>query len=524
MSDLPLTSYDEVSYPGYSHAQTHPDQLATKATLFGMTPAPAERCRVLELGCGSGVNLASMALGLPASEFTGIDLAGTAIAHGKEMAAAVGLKNLRLETRSVLDIDRSFGEFDYIIAHGLYSWVPEPVREWILAICHANLAPNGVAYVSYNANPGGHFKLMLREMMQYHTRGFADPKERVHQSIALIKFLAESETKAESYRRFLQEEIENLLQRDPNNIFHDELGEVNSACTFQEFCDHARQHNLQYLAEGDYVLMQDSGFAPSVREALGKLGRNRIAREQYLDFLSFRRFRQTLLCHSDHKLRFGMDPESLARFHVSFAAKPAAPEPLPDPNAPEKFIGDKDANVEVSNPLVKAALRILAEAWPRALPFADLISQARAELHLPAIAPGTDPDSLALFELFLQTYAPGLTTMHLHPLRFATRAGERPVASPLARWQARTHERLTNLCHTPVVLENPSGRHLLTLLDGTRDRACLVQEMHRFVESVRTDPSPDTNGKETPSASLEELGKNLNDTLDVLARCALLQS
>ena len=512
-----MTAYDQIQYPGYSHSQTHPDQLATKATLFGMTPAPAGRCRVLELGCGSGVNLASMALGLPESEFTGIDLAATAIAHGKEMAGAVGLKNLQLEVRSVMDIDVSFGEFDYIIAHGLYSWVPGPVREKVLAICQANLAPQGVAYVSYNANPGGHFKLMLREMMQYHTKGFADPKERVHQSIALVKFLAESQTKAEPYRRFLQEELENLLQRDPNNIFHDELGEVNSASTFQEFCDLARHHSLQYLAEGDYVLMQDSGFAPPVREALSQLGRNRIAREQYLDFLSFRRFRQTLLCRSDLKLRLGMNPESLARFHVSFAAKPESAAPLPDSNAAEKFVGDKNANVEVSNPLVKAALRILAEAWPQALPFTDLISNARTQLGLPTVDAAADADSLALFELFLQTYAPGLTTLHLHPPQFTPRASERPVASPLARWQAKTHERLTNLCHTLVVLEHPSGRHLLTLLDGTRDHATLAREMHGFAESARAE-----SDTKKPIPSLEELSKNLETTLDVLARCALL--
>jgi tRNA G46 methylase TrmB len=73
MADQTLTAYDEVLYPSYTHNQTHPDRLATIATLFGLTPAPVERCRVLELGCGNGSNLVPMAYGLPGSEFVGID-------------------------------------------------------------------------------------------------------------------------------------------------------------------------------------------------------------------------------------------------------------------------------------------------------------------------------------------------------------------------------------------------------------------------------------------------------------------
>src|SRR5262249_47365446 len=68
------TSYDEVTYSNTPFYHTHPDCLATLGTLFGMSPAPPDRCRVLELGCGRGGNLIPMALSLPASRFVGIDL------------------------------------------------------------------------------------------------------------------------------------------------------------------------------------------------------------------------------------------------------------------------------------------------------------------------------------------------------------------------------------------------------------------------------------------------------------------
>ena len=513
------TRYDEVAYPSYTHAQTHPEQLATKAVLFGMTPAPVGRCRVLELGCGDGTNLASMALGLPQSEFVGIDLAASAITQGQEMARGVGLKNLSLRAGSVMDIGPDFGQFDYIIAHGLYSWVPEPVREKILSICQANLAPQGVTYISYNAKPGGHLKQMFREMMLFHTKGFADPKERVHQSIALVKFLAESQTRVESYRRLLQDELEQLLLRNENNIFHDELGEINDSFFFHDFCEVARSHGLQYLAEGDYVQMRDHNYPEPVREALRQLGKNRVAREQYLDFLSGRRFRQTLLCRAEQPLRFGLTRQMVARFHVACMAQPVSSKPDLASDAPEKFSGEKDANIELNLPLAKAALVVLAGIWPRALPLPELISKARALIGRPATDELTDPESQALFEMFVEIYAPGLATLHISPPRFAQSVSERPLASPLARWLARTTSHLPNLCHAPVTMEHPSGRHLLTLLDGTRDRGALAREMRAFMETSQQH-SPSEPISAVPSES--ELDRNIANTLEIFARSALL--
>jgi len=516
------TAYDKVRYPSYAHAQTHPDQLATKAMLFGLTPKPVESCRVLELGCGDGTNLASMALGLPQSQFIGIDLATNAIAQGQRIVDAIGLKNLSLRAGSVMDIGPDLGQFDYIIAHGLYSWVPDEVREKILAVAKANLAPQGVAYISYNANPGGHFKRMIREMMLFHTRGFSDPQERVHQSIALVKFLAESQTKTEGYRQFLQDELEMLLRRDENNIFHDELGELNTPFLFHQFCEDARRHGLQYLAEGDYVQMRDHNFAPPVREALRQLGKNRVAREQYLDFVSFRRFRQTLLCHADLPLRFGMTPEMAGRLHVSCMARPVSANPDLRSDVAEKFVGDKNANMEVNLPLAKAALVELSEIWPRPMKFTELLARSRARIGDPAGNESVNDEALPLFELFLQIYAPGLATLHASPPVFASAAGERPIASPLARWQARTSDRITSFTHCPVVLENPTGQHLITLLDGTRDRPALLRETRAFLEANIARKKSDSADQSLPDDSA--LAANLNSTLQVFARCALLQA
>ena len=81
-------------YPGYPFAQTHPDRLATIATLLGLSPAPVTVCRVLELGCGDGGNLVPMAYGLPGSHFSGVDLSGAAVERAAAVAGVLGLGNL----------------------------------------------------------------------------------------------------------------------------------------------------------------------------------------------------------------------------------------------------------------------------------------------------------------------------------------------------------------------------------------------------------------------------------------------
>ena len=149
MSDAP-NPYDESPYASYPYPQSQPNRLATIATLFGMKPQSIHDCRVLELGCASGGNLIPLAVALPGSRFVGIDLSGRQVEQGQQVVSTLGLKNVELSCRSILDVTPELGQFDYIICHGVWSWVPADVREKILTICRDQLSPQGVAYVSYN--------------------------------------------------------------------------------------------------------------------------------------------------------------------------------------------------------------------------------------------------------------------------------------------------------------------------------------------------------------------------------------
>ncbi len=189
-------AYDEMPYESHPFAQSHPNRLYTIGTLFGMRPTPVQKCRVLELGCAAGGNLIPMADYLPESQFVGVDSSARQIQDGLDTVKQLGLPNVILKHASILDVDAAYGRFDYIICHGVFSWVPEKVRLKILEICGTQLTPNGIAYVSYNTYPGWHMRGMIRDMMRYHASRFNAPKDRIQQARALLRFLTQSVNRA----------------------------------------------------------------------------------------------------------------------------------------------------------------------------------------------------------------------------------------------------------------------------------------------------------------------------------------
>ncbi len=186
------TPYDEVTYPGWPFPQAQPERLATLARLFGMAPADPAGCRMLELGCGDGGNALAVACAWPGARVVGIDLAPSAIDRGRALAAEAGIANVDLRVGDIARLPADLGEFDYVVAHGVYSWVPEPVRAALLDACRRHLAPQGVAFVSYNVLPGGHLRRMLREMLLMHVEEIEDPGRRCVAAREFLSWIAEA--------------------------------------------------------------------------------------------------------------------------------------------------------------------------------------------------------------------------------------------------------------------------------------------------------------------------------------------
>jgi Predicted methyltransferase regulatory domain/Methyltransferase domain/PKMT, C-terminal winged helix domain len=455
-----------------------------------------ERCRVLELGCGDGGNLVPMALGLPNATFVGIDAAPGAIGRGTESIEALGLRNATLHAQAIEDFEPPAESFDYVIAHGVYSWVGPAVRDRLLAICRHALADQGVAYVSYNALPGGRVRQALRDMLRFHTDGVVEPSERVAQGRALLCFLLEGWPAEHDLAAVLRRQAEGVLDRGDASLLHDDLAEVNEPVYFHELVAHAERHRLQYLAEADFFEMQTGVLSDPVAETLRGV-EDPIRREQYLDFLKGRMFRQTLLCRAEHELDRTPRPEIVERLAVS---TPARPRGAPDAEGAVTFEGPTGSTLATDHPLVRAALERVADAWPAAVWARELIPT------------GSSPeDRAALCDALLRSYAANLVQLHAHPPALTTTPGETPEASPLARHQARAGDMVTNLRHVSVRIEDDLGRELVTLLDGTRDRAALAADLARFLR---------VRGKPLAEA---ELHAGLDRSLQGLATLALLR-
>jgi methyltransferase-like protein/cyclopropane fatty-acyl-phospholipid synthase-like methyltransferase len=484
MADPLLTSYEEVPYESKPIPGSHPDGLATMAILHGLQPPALERCRVLELGCAAGGNLLPMALALPEARFVGIDLSPRQIADGQAMIDTLGVKNLTLKSLSILDIGNDFGTFDYILCHGVYSWVPRDVQDKILAVCKRNLAPNGVAYVSYNTYPGWHLRGMVRDMLVYHARQFDDPATRVQQARAFLDFLVQALAGSNTtYGKLIQEEADYLRPQTDSYFFHEQLEAVNDPVYFHQFAGRAAAHGLQYLSEARWSTF-DANLPAELDEALNQMASSRVEREQYLDFLRNRTFRRTLLCHVDVQLGPTPTPDVVTRFQLSSYTVPVSEKPDVATLAVEQFRMPDGQTVSTNNPLVKTALLCLAEIAPRAVPFETLLGMVdtRLDQEPEAMLPPDQRDRTSLAEAMMQCYLSNLVELHVHVPHLMAAVSERPVGSPLARMQCANDARvITNLWHRIVDL-NVLDRLVLCHLDGQRDQAGLLSILEELAQ------------------------------------------
>lgn len=483
-----LNAYDQLPYPSLAYAQTHPDRLATLATVLGMNPAPVDHCRVLELGCASGGNLVPMAYALPGSEFVGVDASQVQIAQGQRIVQALGLDNIRLQHMDILEIDASLGEFDYIIVHGVYSWVPPAVRDKILQVCKENLAPSGVSYVSYNTYPGWHMIDIVRGVMVFSSQDVDEPEMRAVKGRAGLRQLAEmvpGEGNAyggflQMYAQLIDGELEDSSPKSNALLFHDEMEENNDPVYFYQFAAHADRHGLQYL--GDFHHASGGSLSPEVTAKLQAMSRNHIELEQHLDFLQNRTFRQTLLCHDDVVLSRSVKPAQARAFYAASKAKPLSEDPDIVSLSVEQFRGHDGAILSIDHPVSKAAMLCLAEVWPRAISFEELLAAARGRLAREAKggASGSngDVDAEVLGANLLQGhgYSQSLVELHVYAAPIASVAGDRPRASRVARLWANQDDTITNLRHERLKLD-PLVRYLLPYLDGRRDREALLETL-----------------------------------------------
>jgi SAM-dependent methyltransferase len=472
------TSYDAIPYPSLPFPESHPERLCAVAKLFGLdSPAPANS-RVLELGCSMGGNLMAIAQIHPASRCVGIDASAHQIAEGWKTIDALGLRNVQLRHVDILDLADDIGEFDYIISHGVYSWVPASVQQKMLEICHRHLAPDGVAYISYNTYPGWHIRGIVRDMMVYRGMQFSDAQTRLGQAKSLVEFVAHASHGSETpYRQMLQGEFRQMGKMTDSYLHHDYLEEHNQPLYFHDFAQKLAVNGLQYLGDADFSTMISTNFSPDIAKTLNELGAHDILQmEQYMDFVRCRYFRKSLICRSGIRLNRAIDASIVRHLLLASNATSSLPEPVLDPSQRETYESPGGGRVTCRSPLTKLALRALHRIWPMPATFADLLEGCKTEAARAGYPPdeGTAADSLA--RDILTAMGADVVEWRLGPVMFTTTVDRMPTASALARLQAAQGYRTTNLRGELVTLDE-IHRQTLQRLDGTRSLADVTESL-----------------------------------------------
>ena len=305
-NDVQQTIYSELGYKSMPFPYTTPATLEAYAALVGVSAPNPKTARVLELGATYGGNIISQALFNPDATFVGIELSQEQVEKGNEVIANAGLTNVSLVQSDIASIGSEIGTFDYIIAHGVYSWVDDGVKDALLRLIDEHLAEDGIAYISYNTYPGWHTMEEVRQLMMFSNRDKAqfNHKEKVLHGKTIGSIVGSQILKYDNLKernsKFLGA-LRSVMQKDEYYVGHDHLEPNNDPVYFYQFNDHLEAHNLAYLCDADLTLSMVRSFDADIADTLDKLALNdHVAQEQYLDFMLDTTFRKSIICKAKH--------------------------------------------------------------------------------------------------------------------------------------------------------------------------------------------------------------------------------
>lgn len=460
--------YAEVSYPGSAFAQTHPARHAAIARLFGRTPADVRTARILEVGCAQGYNLLPLAAQLPHAHFIGVDFSDHELARGRALAVAAGLANIEFVCADLRTYAPPAGSFDFIIAHGVLSWVPDDAKAALFALCAHALTTDGIAYISYNTYPGWKQREAVRDLMLMRLGGLTAPAERLAAARATLdgleKLLA---GRTESHAGLTRRIVANMRGKQPGHFYHDDLDGVNDPCYFLQFAAWAAEHGLAYLAEAEWETMFPELLPEDARAQLAPFNGDRLQQEQQLDYLRNRTFRCSLLVRSGGPAATHPDPAALRGCAFASHLRPPVAVPPLDAATPVRFGASTAHSFETKDPVVKALFCVLAAAWPRRVAFAELILAVQRLLAHARVNPPGDLEHALLSRLLEACGRKLVDFLSLTDIVCATTPPPAPHVHPLTRPMAAEGLPVANAWHEIVPLDD-TARTLLATLDGTR--------------------------------------------------------
>ena len=471
--------YGTVPYFSLPHAASDPDRAAVVAWLHGLDPADIDSARILELGCGDGGNLLTLAAARPEATLRGFDAEPAAIQRGSELAAEAGLKNVEFSAADVRALSaEDVGPADYVIVHGLWSWAPMDVREAALALAAEVLAEDGLVIMSYNALPGWAQWLPAQAIARRTTAADDDAVHAKEVAITSVREVATLHRADDLYAQMLRAAVERYENLDPWMLFHDDLNPHCSPFLVSDVVARAEHHGLRYVGEAMPSAWWTWFLPTKVVERLREDGASPASRQQLADVVSGIDFKSSVFALGSATPKPEMDVRAMLELELGRLPHASAPD---GPDVARALFGALD-------PSTTGALSVLLQ---------DAADAAGLEAK-------------AAVGAALRLVADGRAALRCYPAEAAGVPGDRPCTAGLVRAQARRSDTVSSLHHERMQLPQPLVRALMTLLDGSRDRDALARDL--------VDAGPEWEFE----ADLDTVAKNLDDLLGRVAAQGLL--
>jgi cyclopropane fatty-acyl-phospholipid synthase-like methyltransferase/methyltransferase-like protein len=475
MSDVHI-SYDDVIYPGYAFSFTNPAHLCAAGKLRGLNPPDPRTANILEIGCSTGGNIINIAYTLPQAHCIGIDYSATQIKLGQKTLRDSGLQNITLHTLDARDLHAAFPDkrFDYIIVHGVYSWVDTDVQQSILAACRDMLTKDGLAFISFNAYPGWKLYEASRSFMKFRTAGINNPAQKAIAARQAVNFLYKHSFAAPlHYRQSIEKNAQVLAAAPDTMILHDYLEAVSKPCSFTEFCTSLKKFNLSYVDDARPDFLRPEQCSQEIAQSLSGMEYNRAL--QYLDYFTGRQFHSAIICHQGQSLLHERNPQHINTLYFSSRIRAQiSPEQLISSKASRFFFDNR--SIQVDNTFVKAMLCVLASTWPACISYADLISRSSDML---LNFGGTAPDAGTAHDIAQNVLwtliSQNLCSYMACALPAAQNPGEFPISSAVARAQLKQGDMICTLLHHNAKLNDSVAIWLVSHCDGTRSIDILIE-------------------------------------------------
>jgi SAM-dependent methyltransferase len=412
--------YQNHLYPPMSHPLSDPAVSAVAAKLSGLEVPHPRRARILEIGCSSGHNLIPLALRWPESDFTGIDLARQAIAEAHERASAAGAGNIHFRCSDLRDFEPVGGPFDYIIAHGFFSWVADEAKAALLLFCRRHLSPNGIATISFNLETGWKPRLPIIAKARAIQQAGADD---IVAALEILRSITE-ETDPDIAI------IDDMLAKGPAILACDDFAPINDPWPLERFVQAACNAGMRWLGESDPGANLPSDLSEEFLVELRNQTRDPLDFQLAVDEALERTFRSGILCRNDAPVADRVSLEKVMEFFYQAGA----------------ITPDEDE---------------IAKAVSSDAPACQSWSELMAKL------PGQDEKSVA--RRVFDGITRGWLRARIEPVHFAANPPEFPRLDSFHMICARKHLPLVDGWHRPCSFP-PAHYQVLSKMDGSQNQ------------------------------------------------------